>query len=133
MATPMAPIRVTESARAVRPGGALSTSREVWAAETTDGVWEIRRLEEPGTPWLILRKADRARGGLARSLSRARASIAAGHAETTARVYLAGQRAQEEAKSFPDATPEQVETARYRGEAEEWERIRAERAARSAA
>jgi hypothetical protein len=29
--------------------------RECWGATTTDGEWGFERIEEPGTPWIVVR------------------------------------------------------------------------------
>lgn len=76
---PLAPIRITDRTRRVRPDGSLAGS-EIWAAETTDGAWSIVREEVPGTPWTVVRKADKRRGGSYRNLDVARHAIAIGWA-----------------------------------------------------
>lgn len=67
------------------------TRRECWAAETTDGKWWIERVEVPGSPWQVIRNADRAYGHLHGTLRAARQSIAAGWEDTRADEYAAGQ------------------------------------------
>ena len=107
---------------------ATPRAREVWAAHTVDGVWEIRRQDEPGTPWLVRRIADGAEGGTHGTLRAARAAIAAGHADIAARVDAAGRRAASAAR-VAGASWDEVERARDAAETMVWAEIRAERAA----
>lgn len=93
--TPLAPIVVTSRARRILGNdmGRVTKASEVWAARTTDGVWDIIREEIPGTPWAVVRRADKADGGSYGSLRKAREAIACGWAETEARVHVAGGKA----------------------------------------
>lgn len=34
------------------PGGA--TRKECWAADTVDGIWHFERVEDVGTPWIVV-------------------------------------------------------------------------------
>ena len=36
-----------------------SGRRECWAATTRDGVWAFKRLELPGTPWVVIHRATK--------------------------------------------------------------------------
>ena len=37
-------------------GGA--TRQECWSATTDDGVWQFERIEDVGTPWIVIHKAS---------------------------------------------------------------------------
>jgi len=53
---PMTQIKVTCSAPRMDPhfpGIRASKGREIWGAESTDGIWTYERSEEPGTPWVV--------------------------------------------------------------------------------
>lgn len=74
-------IVVTERVPSIVGGeaGKLTVS-EVWAARTLDGVWEMRREDRPGTPWVLLRVADKRSGGTYGTLRACRVAIADGTA-----------------------------------------------------
>lgn len=45
----LAPIKILARYRSFR-----TNRMEIWEAETTDGLWQMERLEEPGTPWSLI-------------------------------------------------------------------------------
>lgn len=84
--TVLAPVVVTSRAHRIVGGevAALTSEAEVWAARTTDGRWDITREDAPGTPWRVVRIADKRSGGSYGTLRAARAAIADGTAEREA-------------------------------------------------
>lgn len=84
--TVLAPIVVTETARRQLAGdsGATTKGAEVWAARTVDGAWDLIREETPGTPWVVVRIADKRSGGAFGTLRAAQIAIASGAAERMA-------------------------------------------------
>lgn len=80
--TTLAPIVVTSRSRRIVGGeaGDLTSAEEVWAARTTDGAWELVREDVPGTPWQVVRTADKRSGGSYSTLRAARVAIASGTA-----------------------------------------------------
>ncbi|RTL23235.1 MAG: hypothetical protein EKK55_13520 [Rhodocyclaceae bacterium] len=65
--------------------GTRTKSREAWSAVSADGRWEAERLDEPGTPWALRRKADgRVAGASFGSLKAVEKAVASGAADRMA-------------------------------------------------
>ena len=54
MPTVLRPI-VKDYATTLRLSNGQPLRRECWGATTTDGEWGFERIEEPGTPWIVVR------------------------------------------------------------------------------
>lgn len=107
-ATPLAPVNVTRRLPNLRTG-----KNETWAAETTDGVWRIARIEASGTPWELVHIPSGLAAGLHGSLRRARQAIATGAAARQMDYDANWARSQAEQAS----TPERAEQHRRRAAA----------------
>lgn len=55
MATALRPINKT-MATTLRLSNGQPLRRECWEATTVDGQWGFERIEEPGTPWIVVYK-----------------------------------------------------------------------------
>src|SRR5580765_4563393 len=53
MTTVLRPI-VKSFATTLRTSTGQPMRRECWEATTTDGLWAFERIEEPGTPWIVV-------------------------------------------------------------------------------
>ncbi len=70
----LAPVTITRRSTNLRTG-----RKEIWEAVTKDGAYTIERIEDIGTPWAILRNADKVWvGSYYGSLRKARLAIALG-------------------------------------------------------
>lgn len=80
MSTRGAPKSMTrlDPARTVRRRNFGRAGSQMWGAASADGLWAYQRLEEPGTPWVVL-DAGGAEWGEAwfRTLGKAREATAA--------------------------------------------------------
>jgi hypothetical protein len=61
---------------------------ECWGAETADGRFVFERLETTGTPWAIFHADTTLLVSMHGSLTKARRSVAAGHADATLAAML---------------------------------------------
>jgi hypothetical protein len=64
-------------------GGPTSrrTRRECWAATSSDGVWHAERIEDVGTPWVLMHLPTRTDLGLFSTLERVKAYVMTGRAD----------------------------------------------------
>jgi hypothetical protein len=76
--TPLDPARTVRHRNFSRPGG------QVWGAASADGRWAYRRLEETGTPWVVLVDGSEWGGQWFGTLASARRATAAHDAKETA-------------------------------------------------
>lgn len=97
MTAPLAPIRKTRMAQRITRSG-LTRSRECWGAQTTDGVWDFERTEEPGTPWSVGHTPTGTVVGLHSTLRACRAYVAAGDAQRDLDRLLAHERGDHKAQ-----------------------------------
>ena len=74
---PPRPMTRLDPARTMRLPSFGRRTRQAWAATSADGRWSYRRLEVPGTPWVVLHGDGEEWGTGFGTLSRARAATAA--------------------------------------------------------
>jgi hypothetical protein len=100
--TALAPIVKTRFAQRITRNG-LTKSRECWAAETTDGLWDFEREDSPGTPWLVYHLPSCRDGSYAMpvhltgTLRACREYVAAGHAQASLERLQAHERGEHNA------------------------------------
>ena len=84
MTTNLAPVTKTYFETFIGGPDSGRTRKECWRAVTRDGRWLIERIEDTGTPWVVVElvngKAVR-EAGMFGTLRRARLAIAAGQCE----------------------------------------------------
>ena len=54
MSSTLRPITKSFAGTLRQDGTGRVLRRECWEATTTDGLWAFERIEEPGTPWIIV-------------------------------------------------------------------------------
>ncbi len=78
------PMTSLDAARTERHASFRSGRREVWGAVSACGRWSYRRLEDVGTPWIVLDAAGEEWGTGFGTLARARRATARHDAKETA-------------------------------------------------
>jgi hypothetical protein len=81
VSAPLVPITNKRMLRTIR---GTRTRAECWGAETTDGVWVFERIEDDGTPWLVVHRESGETVLWCSSLRNCRRAVAEGWAKAPA-------------------------------------------------
>lgn len=83
--------KLTPLGRVIKAGNLRTGRREIWGAITADDVWAMERIEDTGTPWILIHQPTRIEVGTYGTLRSCREAITMGWAWHSLRRVLASR------------------------------------------